>query len=89
MSELQHPAYEAWFEYYTKTEEYDRLQCTGRRNGVAVPINAGEERKSNAYARSIHNRIIKPFGFDESHFVEFRKIACRESEKKLGVEHGL
>lgn len=61
------PAYRralrSWCRYYADTEEYDRKTCSGRTDrGDAIPVNPEERRRSSAYARRQHERVVREIG---------------------------
>jgi hypothetical protein len=79
-------AVKLWREYYDACEAYDRLMCSGRRNGSAVPINQDEQRliNRNAHEKDARlQRLLREADISAEVSRQAKDIALREHERDL------
>lgn len=53
-------------QYHEECEEYDKTICSGKRDGVAMPINGQEMAMINKHARSVRERVIAAAGMRDA-----------------------
>jgi hypothetical protein len=61
---------EAVEEYNCKCDRFDEVICSGRVNGVAVPVNGHERKTINVHALKIREHVCSHYRIDYKQFQE-------------------
>ena len=65
---------EAVKEYEDECESFDRLICSGRKDGIAIPMNGRELAIINVHARKVRQEVQSRYCIDWNQFQEGMKF---------------